>query len=255
MKPNARVVFSICLSIPLCAFNAWAGPPFITDDPEPVELHHTEFYIASIYNNSGNGTTGTAPHIEFNYGAAHETQFHVIAPLAYAGLPGMPRHYGIGDVELGVKYRFLTETVCCPQAGVFPLVELPSGDSSSGLGSGHASAFLPLWLQKSFGPWTTYGGGGYWFNKTASGDKDYWQSGLELQRDFSKLITLGTEIFYFSPKTEGGPEETGLNAGLIINFSEEHHLLFSAGGDTSGPNAHFAYASFQWATGNGEANQ
>jgi hypothetical protein len=26
---------------------AWAGPPFITDDPETVEYQHGEFYIAS----------------------------------------------------------------------------------------------------------------------------------------------------------------------------------------------------------------
>ena len=28
---------------------AWAGPPFVTDDPEPVELHHWEVYLASQY--------------------------------------------------------------------------------------------------------------------------------------------------------------------------------------------------------------
>jgi hypothetical protein len=167
----------------------------------------------------------------------------------------MPRHYGIGDVELGVKYRFLPETICCPQAGIFPLVELPSGDASSGLGSGHASAFLPVWLQKSFGPWTTYGGGGYWFNKTAAGDNDYWQAGLQLQRDFSKLLTAGAEIFSYTQKAEGGTCETGLNAGLILNFTDEHHLLLSAGGDTNGPNQHFAYAAFQWTTGSGQAHQ
>jgi len=67
-----------------------------------------------------------------------------------------------------------------------------------------------------------------------------------VQRDLSKVLTLGGEVFSFSSKTEGGQGETGFNAGAMINFSEEHHLLLSAGGDTAGPNSHFAYAAFQW---------
>ena len=46
-----------------------------------------------------------------------------------------------------------------PMIGVFPLVEAPTGDARRGLGAGHTREFLPLWLQKSFGGWTTYGGG------------------------------------------------------------------------------------------------
>jgi hypothetical protein len=230
-------------------FTALAGPPFVTDDPEPVELRHWEFYIASVYNNNAYGTTGTAPHFEVNYGVAPETQIHMIAPVAYTDLTGDKVRYGLGDVELGVKRRFVRETSFCPQIGVFPLIELASGDSSVGLGLGHTALFLPVWLQKSFGPWMSYVGGGYWFNKTAAGDKDYWQTGWELQRDLSKVLTLGAEIFSFSPKMDGGPNETGLNAGAMINLSEEHHILLSAGGDTNGPNTHFAYAAFQWTIG------
>jgi Putative MetA-pathway of phenol degradation len=250
----AAILLSGCFSIFLCAFNAWAGPPFVTDDPEPVEFRHWEVYLASVYNHGSDGTTGTAPQLEVNCGIAHETQLHLIAPAAYTDPSAGPSQYGLGDMELGVKYRFLHETASTPQAGVFPLAELPSGDSSLGLGAGHTAVFLPVWLQKSFGKWTTYAGGGYWFNKTSSGDSDYWQAGWELQRDISKVLTLGAEIFFFSPKTEGGPRETGLNAGAIINFSEEHHLLFSLGGDSSGHNAHFAYAAFQWTTGSGDGH-
>ena len=47
-----------------------------------------------------------------------------------------------------------------PQVGIFPLLEVPTA-AQEGLGNGHATAFLPLWLQKSWGKWTVYGGGGY----------------------------------------------------------------------------------------------
>jgi len=45
----------------------WAGPPFVTDDPETVEYRHGEFYISSTYSND-DGKEGTLPHLELNYG-------------------------------------------------------------------------------------------------------------------------------------------------------------------------------------------
>ncbi|HEV2472203.1 MAG TPA: hypothetical protein VGS41_06025, partial [Chthonomonadales bacterium] len=40
------------------------GPPYVTDDPEPVDLHHWEVYLAAIYANAQTpvGASGTAPH-------------------------------------------------------------------------------------------------------------------------------------------------------------------------------------------------
>jgi hypothetical protein len=40
---------------------------------------------------------------------------------------------------------------------------VPTGNAERGLGTGHTHGFMPLWLQKSFGKWLTYGGG-YWIN-------------------------------------------------------------------------------------------
>ena len=53
-------------------------------DPEPVELHHWELYLASQSFHDHDGWTCTAPHIEVNCGAISNVQLHVIAPLAYA---------------------------------------------------------------------------------------------------------------------------------------------------------------------------
>ena len=230
----------------IATLDAWAGPPFVTDDPEPVEFHHWEIYFASMYNHGGDGTTGTAPHIDANYGIAAETHLNMTVPFAYASLSSASHHFGLGDIDLGVKHRFLGETAYCPQAAIFPHITLPTGNSTDNLGLGHVSAFIPIWLQKSYGDWSTFAGGGYWFNKTAAGEKDYWQSGLVLQRNFGKAFSLGAEIFNFTQEETNAPAETGLNAGATINFNNENHLLLSVGTDASGPNAHFAYLAFQW---------
>jgi hypothetical protein len=139
---------------------AQAGPPFVTDDPEPVEHKHWEIYLASQLAHDSSGWSGTSPHVEINYGAIPNLQLHLIAPVAFNAPAAGSRQFGYGDTELGIKYRFLQETARLPMAGVFPLVELPTGDAARGLGAGHPQVFLPLWLQKSSGPWTTYGGGG-----------------------------------------------------------------------------------------------
>ena len=44
--------------------------------------------------------------------------------------------------------------------GTFTMFEIPTGSAARGLGVGKTWYKVPLWVQKSFGPWTTYGGGG-----------------------------------------------------------------------------------------------
>ena len=69
-----------------------AGPPFITDDPEPVEYQHWEWYLASQSFKTPDGWSGTAPHLEVNYGAISNVQLHLIAPLAYDSPAHGARH-------------------------------------------------------------------------------------------------------------------------------------------------------------------
>lgn len=222
----------------------WAGPPFVTDDPEPVEFRHGEFYLASVYSHDKEGVSGTAPHFEANYGALHETQAHLIVPLAYNRSQEGSTQYGLGDIELGVKYRFLGETAARPQVGTFPLVEFPAGDSGRGLGEHRMRAFIPLWLQKSWGPWTTYGGGGYWYNP-GPGNENHWFAGWVLQRRFSGKFTLGAELFHDARNAREGSDRTAFNAGAIVDFTERRHVLFSAGTDIHGENLLSLYGAYQ----------
>src|SRR6266571_972442 len=113
---------------------AWAGPPFVTDDPETVEYKHGEFYTASQYANNKDGKEGTLPHFEFNYGVIPDVQLHLLVPLAFVHPNGGQTMYGLGDTEVGLKYRFIHESETIPQIGTFPLVHVPTGDSERGLG-------------------------------------------------------------------------------------------------------------------------
>jgi hypothetical protein len=232
---------------------AAAGPPFVTDDPEPVEKGHGEFYIASQDFWARDGYSGTLPHFEFNYGPIDNVQLHIIAPMAY----DRPREtgtmqYGYGDTELGVKWRFIQEDQLfkgCPQVGVFPLLELPTGSESRGLGNGEDQIFLPLWLQKSWGEekreWTLYGGGGYWINH-GTGNKDFTFAGVALQRQVTDNLTLGGEVFHSTARADDQAAHTGVNIGGIYDFSDHWHFLFSVGRDLKGDNLLTTYLAIQW---------
>ncbi len=251
MRSITLVFLSVLLAFIAARVPALAGPPFRTDDPEPVDYQHWEFYLASQYQSDTGGVSATAPHVEINYGIRPNIQLHLLMPMEYAKPQGEASSYGYGDTELGLKYRFLNDEHSKFMAGLFPLLEIPTGDESKGLGNGDPQVFIPLWLQKEWGPWTTYGGGGYWFNP-GEGHRDFQFLGWMLQRDLNKYLTLGAEIFYQTPSDVNGEHEVGFNAGGFIKLSEEQQILFSAGTDIRGPGRFFYYAAYYITFGPGE---
>ena len=239
-----RIVLPVVVGTLLLSAPVLAGPPYVTDDPEPVEYQHWELYLATQHEITRDGASGTLPHIEINYGALPNLQLHLIAPLAYARPSDGGTNYGPGDLELGAKFRFVQEGARMPMVGTFPMLEVPVGSETKGLGTGHLHGFIPLWLQKSIGPWTSYGGGGYWFNPGA-GNRNYGYLGWQLQRHLSELATLGAELFYTTADRSGGSGNLRFNVGLILDFTQNHHLLVSAGRSIAGETRLQGYLAYQ----------
>jgi len=210
------------------SFSALAGPPFMTDDPEPVEYQHHELYIASQQTLTRDGRAGTLPHIEYNYGPAPDLHLHIIVPYVFNSPTGEATQRGLGDIELGVKYRFVQETETTPMVGTFPILLTNTGDRDKGLGSGGSQLFLPIWIQKKWGEWQSYGGGGYWISHSPD-IKNHWFAGWQIQKEISEHLTLGAEIFHSTEQVAGQGASTGFNVGGYYNIDEHNHLLFSAG--------------------------
>lgn len=234
----------LLLGLVCTAASAWGGPPFMTDDPEPVEYQHWEIYLASQYAHAPDDTSGTLPHVEVNYGVIQNLQLHLIAPAAFDAPSGGPRKSGYGDTELGAKFRFFEETGDRIQIAVFPLLELPTGDSGRGLGAGHTQVFLPVWLQKEAGAWTSYGGGGYWINP-GLGNRNWWYSGWLIQRQVLPNLAVGAEVYHETPKTDAGGSDTKMNLGLVWDIDDSRHVLASVGPVVQGPSGYQAYLAFQ----------
>ncbi len=230
------------------AFSARAGPPFLTDDPEPVDYQHWEFYVFGSGDRTADANAVSAPALEFNYGAAKNTQLHIITPVANVSAPGAGWTSGYGDTEIGVKYRLLEEKGWLPEAGIFPMAELATGSQSHGLGNGRTWYRLPLWIQKSWGPWTSYGGGGVALN-SAPGQRNFGFGGWQVQRDVGKYLTLGAELFRQGADTPDGRGSTLGNLGGYFKFSESFNLLFSAGRSLAGERHTIWYVGLYWTGG------
>jgi len=242
---------------------ALGGPPFQTDDPEPIDFRHYEFYTFASSDGTPVETDAVGPAIEFNWGALPNVHLHIIIPAAaiynpsFAPAGAGAKAFGLGDIETGIKYRFVQETKHRPMIGTFTMFELPTGDAARGLGVGKLWFKVPIWVQKSFGPWTTYGGGGITI-VPADGYRNFPFAGWLVQRDIGKKITLGTEVFFHGPEgiaTAHTRPATMIDLGGYYKFRDPgFQLLFCYGHTAIGQSETYAYLGLYWTWGSGKNN-
>ena len=250
MKGN-RLFAALAVLVSISA-PALAGPPFQTDDPEPIDFRNFEFYTFASSDGTSIETDTAGPALEFNWGALPNVHLHIIVPAA-AIFPSVgPRAFGFGDTELGIKYKFVQETKHRPMIGTFTMFEIPTGSAPKGLGVGKTWYKVPLWAQKSFGPWTTYGGGGVTVF-SVPGYRNYPFAGWLIQRDLGKKWTLGSEIFYHGPEGPLAPQtrpSTLVDIGGYYKFRDPgFQLLFCYGHSAIGQTENYAYLGLYWTWG------
>lgn len=239
-KFTALLTILICISLqPL-----YPGPPFGTDDPETVKYKHWEYYVATLNSSQFGIWSGTSPHFEINYGLGRNLQVHLLMPVNYSYPATGKAHFGYADTEVGLKFRFITETENRPQIGVFPIIETPTIKNSD-FSNGKPKIYLPVWFQKSWGKFTTYGGTGYWINP-GQDNRNWIYAGWEIQYDFSHLLMLGGEVYYHSADKKDAKQGTGFNIGGSLNLSEKFHIIFSLGNSISGDRIFNSYFGLLW---------
>ena len=134
------VVAAVILARP-----AFAGPPYISDDPEPTDYKHFEIYTFTN-GTATRGDIGGASGIDFNYGAAPNLQLTATLPIVFDNPAAGNAAFGPGNIELAAKYRFLHQDSFGLDVAMFPRVFLPS--ASKNIGNNTASLLLPVWVQK-----------------------------------------------------------------------------------------------------------
>lgn len=236
---------SFILVLFLAAAPVWAGPPYLTDDPEPVDLHHAEINLFSSLTAEDAGTS-LQPLFEVNFGPIEDVQLHFNIPYSFFFPADGGSLNGWGDAEAGVKFRFIHTEEGSLQVGVFPAIEIPTGEAAKGLGNGQAWWRFPLWVQKSWGPWTTYGGGGYAVN-SAPGALNFLFGGWLLQYAFSDKFSLAGEVFGQETDSQGPTGWVLANLGGSYQMDWLGcNLLFSAGHSFLGESRTIAFLGLSW---------
>lgn len=204
---------------------ALAGPPYLTDDPVPTDIGHWEIYAFTEGEGQHSTFDGDAG-FDLNYGPMKNVQLTSTLPLDLSQEAQDGWRDGTGDVELGVKYRFLHDEKHGVSAAIFPRAILPT----STLATAERTRFLlPLWIGKDFpGGTSLFGGGGYELNPGV-GNRDFWQAGVALTHDLNKDLSVGAEITRQGADTIGGTDQTRAGIGAIIHIGGPASLYLSGG--------------------------
>lgn len=151
------VSFILFFVILLLVLPTWAGPPFITNDPDPPEVGQWDINLPFTLKRSPDGNlSGEWMRVDINYGYDRFTQLSIEVPFPYTREAGGPIHSGVGDFVFEYKRRFGTDDRK-GYFGINPQLELPTGDEERGLGAGRVTAQLPLIYQKRWGDALVYG--------------------------------------------------------------------------------------------------
>ena len=207
----------------------FAGAPFVTDDPEPVKVHDFEVNYAISKTWVDASSSLALPSIDINYGYSDNLQLHVQSRFSYLRESG-DKQFGFDNTEIGVKYRMLHQEKNDVEfmLGIYPMLQLPTGNKKLGDASGRTQLFLPIWAQLNTDNWTVYGGTGYRINNYISGTNS-WFLGVTALYEINDHFKIGGELFRESATTRGDQYSSGFNVGGIYNISKNYGLLFSAG--------------------------
>lgn len=251
------------LFLALAGSRLWAqGPPYQTDDPVPVDLHHYEFYIFGAMDGTTKEIDSVGPGVEFNWGAIPRVQIHAVLPLGTVAPLNDPVYlpegtgsvaYGLTDMELGAKIAWIKETKRFPQIGSFTMFELPTGDDSQGLGVGKVWYKLPIWVQKNIGDWTLDGGAGYQVVPQTD-FRNFAYGGFLVKKKLSERLELGAEIFAHGRE---GAAPAQIESSAMIDLGGYYHFknhpgeqfLFCYGHSVAGQTENYAYVGMYWTWG------
>jgi hypothetical protein len=217
------------MRLPLCAGltlallmrAAVAGPPYVSDDPEPTDYQHFEIYTFNSGTATRDGISGESG-IDFNYGAAPDLQLTATVPAGFDRPAGGGTSFGMSNVELAAKYRFLHQDSFGLDVSVFPRIFLPT--ATNGVGDNHVSLLLPVWVQKDWnGGWSAFGGGGCTVSERRA--VDFCQAGAVLTYQLLPKLQVGAELFHQTADAIGTPASTSLGIGWRYDLTDNYHLL------------------------------
>jgi len=204
-----------------------AGPPLLTDDPGTPGDGHWEINLAFTVVNRRSQILFEAPLLDINYGLGERIQLKYEVPWVFLHEEGTGTQNGLGNSEIGIKYRFLDQTQHGVSLSVYPQVSFnnPTSSDERGLVDPGTELLLPFQIARAFGPVELNLELGYAFIEHS---EDEWIYGLAAAWPLIECFELVGEIHGAATRdfTEDGMV---FNLGGVIEIYRNFNLLFSAG--------------------------
>jgi hypothetical protein len=207
---------------------AQGGPPMITDDTETVPPRHWEINTAFTIEKGADGRLFGTPLLDINYGINIHMQLKVEIPWLILHSNGQPGVQGVGNTNIGLRWRFRDEKEHHPVAmSIYPQIEFNTSQSSvrRGVVDKGPEFLMPLQWQTQIGKFGINGDVGYRFKR----GPDEIIYGVLVGREFKERYELLAEIHGTGPRSDLGDSEVVYNIGSRVKLTKHTSLLLSAG--------------------------
>ncbi|MAG93035.1 MAG: hypothetical protein CMJ48_04730 [Planctomycetaceae bacterium] len=232
ISKTLRLIAGCCLAI-LCVVNArpaFGGPPIATDDPETPGRGGWEINISHTLERTRDELFMESPLIDINYGWLENDQWKIEFAAIALDPDDEPNHWGVSDVELGWKYRFLEEEQHGIAASIYPQPLIPTGNHGLGLSDGRFETLLPIEVGKHFCDDTifVYGEVGYnaVFGNSAADEIIY---GLAVACEATDELDFMCEVGGVTFPRGDDPDDTFFNVGFKYELNENVAFIGSSG--------------------------
>jgi hypothetical protein len=232
---RALVWKAICGSAVAVIFMLWlppgalaqGGPPLITDDPDTPGPGYWEINLAGIVEKARPDRRLEAPLADINYGLGSRIQLKFEIPWLNAGETGKPVQAGLGNSNVGVKWRFLGQEGQRIAWATYPQLEVNTGRvmAEKGFVNDGSQFLLPTELTiEIFRRLEINGEVGR--NFVQKGD-DGWIFGLATEVEFDGDFELVGELR--GERSGSSPAELILNVGTRKKMTDQIVLLTAVG--------------------------
>ena len=226
---------------------AFGGPPLITDDPETpgkggweINLsYNLELIRETVFESLPGGRSRErlklarehmVPLVDINYGLLENDQWKIEFPVLNVREPDGTYERGVGDVEVGWKFRFLDEQTAPVSMSIYPQLVIPTGDERRGLGGGRLETIFPVQIGRHFlnDRLFLYAEVGYTAFESREKD-DAWFYGVAAEYEVFDGFELVGEIHGEVPVTGPSRPDVLFNLGFKHALTENIRLITAMG--------------------------
>ncbi|MGE3167492.1 MAG: hypothetical protein AB7G18_01325 [Pyrinomonadaceae bacterium] len=204
------------------------GPPMITDDTETVPKGHWEINTAFTFERGADARLFGTPLLDINYGLSEHAQLKIEIPWLVQSRNGQRRIQGLGNSNIGVRWRFRDERKNQRIAmSIYPQIAFnnPTSSVRRGLVEKGPEFLMPLQWQTKLGKFAVGGDVGYLFKR----GPDEMIYGFVVGKQLNDSVEVMGEIHGTGPRANLSASEVVYNFGTRAKLTKHLTLLLSAG--------------------------